>query len=235
MWLFPQKLRFRIVQVFLPIFILYLVLIFSVLKDGKAFAFDFPSSPLFLTGSNGFSPYPSVEFSFYEKRSPNFVLGPVQNTLIVGTILLVAAGQEKEGILRTGKIRRVVDGDTVEFHGGERVRYIGIDSPELKKKVGKKWVEAPEPFGRSAFLRNRGLVEGREVQYEVDQVKRDDYQRLLVYLYVDGIMVNALLVREGLASVMLYPPNTKYAERLLSMQREAWEHRRGIWSGLKEY
>lgn len=204
-YLFLQRICFRVVQILFPIGILYLALLSGVLKDGKALAIDFPSSSTFLNGSTG------LNFPLYANR------------------------QDKEGIFRTAKIRRVVDGDTVEFYGGERVRYIGIDAPELKKKIGKRWVEAPEPFGRSAFLRNRGLVEGREVQYEVDQEKRDDYQRLLVYLYVDGIMVNALLVREGLASVMLYPPNIKHAERLLSLQREAWEGKRGIWSGLKEY
>jgi micrococcal nuclease len=129
-----------------------------------------------------------------------------------------------------GVVKRVVDGDTVELTGGELVRYAGIDAPELRRLEEGRWVEAPEAFGVSAYRLNQRLVEDRHVRLEFDETRGDDYHRLLVYLYVDGFLVNAIMIREGLASVSLYPPNLKYADLFLSMQRRAWEERRGIWS-----
>jgi len=127
-------------------------------------------------------------------------------------------------------VLKVIDGDTVELSNGEKVRYVGIDAPEIKKKIKGKWREAPQPFGLPAFRFNRHLVEGHTVYLEFDQKERDNYERLLGYLYVDGVMVNALLVQEGYARVSLHPPNLKYASRLLGLQRKAWEERRGIWA-----
>jgi micrococcal nuclease len=135
-----------------------------------------------------------------------------------------------EGVAREVFVSRVIDGDTVELMNGEKVRYAGIDAPEIKKKVKGKWMKDPQPYGLAAFQFNRKRVEGRSVYLELDQRGRDDYQRLLGYLFVDGVMVNALMVQEGYARVSLYPPNLKYAVLLLGLQREAWEKQRGIWS-----
>jgi len=134
------------------------------------------------------------------------------------------------GIAREVFVSRVIDGDTVELMNGEKVRYAGIDAPEIKKKVKGKWMKDLQPFGLAAFQFNRKKVEGRAVYLEFDRRERDDYQRLLGYLYVDGVMVNALMVQEGFAMVSLYPPNLKYAVLLLGLQRQAWEKQMGIWA-----
>jgi micrococcal nuclease len=118
----------------------------------------------------------------------------------------------------------VVDGDTIEVEGGVRVRYIGIDTPETLHP--SKPVEC---YGEEASARNNELVQGRVVQLEKDVSETDKYGRLLRYVYVDGQMVNEVLVREGYAQVSTYPPDVKYADLLLAAQQEARDANRGLW------
>ena len=73
------------------------------------------------------------------------------------------------------------------------------------------------------------LVEGKEVRLEFDVQRRDKYQRTLAYVYVGEMMVNAELERQGYAQVATFPPNVKYQELLLQLQREAREAGRGLW------
>ena len=119
------------------------------------------------------------------------------------------------------RVIRVIDGDTVELADGRRVRYIGIDTPELRP---------PEPLAREATEYNRRLVEGRMVRLERDVSDTDRYGRLLRYVWVDGILVNAELVREGYAEAREYPPDTRYAPCLEALEEEARRFGRGIWS-----
>lgn len=115
---------------------------------------------------------------------------------------------------------RVIDGDTIEVLGGGRVRYIGIDTPELRPV--EAWAEA-------AAAANRELVEQRMVRLEMDVQERDRYGRVLAYVWVDGLLVNDELVRLGYAQVSTYPPNVRYQERLLAAEREARTAGRGLW------
>ncbi|MGQ9622579.1 MAG: thermonuclease family protein [Candidatus Caldatribacteriaceae bacterium] len=119
---------------------------------------------------------------------------------------------------------RVIDGDTIELSNGEKVRYIGINTPELHHP--QKGVEY---FAKEAYDANRRMVEGKKVRLEFDVEKRDRYGRLLAYVYVDGIMVNEWLVANGYAQVATFPPNVKYAERFLSLEREARRLKLGLW------
>ena len=127
---------------------------------------------------------------------------------------------EKDTVLVT----RVIDGDTIEIENGESVRYIGIDTPETvhpQKPV--------EYFGKEAAEKNRELVEGKLVRLEKDVQDKDEYGRLLRYVYVDDMMVNAELVRSGYAYSYTYPPNVKYQTLFLQLEREAREEKRGLW------
>ena len=124
----------------------------------------------------------------------------------------------------TAKVERVVDGDTIKLANGEKVRYIGIDTPETKHP--RKPVQY---FGKEAFEANRKLVEGKTVRLEFDVQQRDKYGRLLAYVYVDDIFVNAWLVENGFAQVSTYPPNVEHQELFLKLQREAREKNRGLW------
>ena len=123
------------------------------------------------------------------------------------------------------RVRRVVDGDTIVLSSGERVRYIGIDTPETKDP------RRPVEFmGREASEYNRRLVEGKVVRLEYDLDRRDRYGRTLAYVYVDSVFVNAELVRQGFAQVSTFPPNVRYQELFLKLQKEAREAGRGLWS-----
>jgi len=126
------------------------------------------------------------------------------------------------------QVVRVIDGDTIVvlINGLEyRVRYIGINTPETVDP--RKPVEC---FGREASQRNRELVEEKTVELEKDVSETDQYGRLLRYVWVDGEMVNAVLVSEGYAMVVTYPPDVKYQELFLELQRQALAEGQGLWS-----
>jgi micrococcal nuclease len=122
----------------------------------------------------------------------------------------------------TARVTEVIDGDTIIVEGGYRVRYIGIDTPETYPEA--------EAFGIEAWQANRSLVEGNEVRLEKDVSETDKYDRLLRYVYVDGVLVNAELVKQGLARAKAYPPDTKYQAYFEEMEAEAREAGRGIWA-----
>jgi len=123
----------------------------------------------------------------------------------------------------------VTDGDTIWVcclkGQREKVRYIGIDTPETQHPV-----KGVQEYGHEAKAANRKLVEGKTVRLEFDVARRDRYGRLLAYVYLeDGTFVNAWLVREGFAQVMTVPPNVKHQDLFLNLQREAREANRGLW------
>jgi len=126
-----------------------------------------------------------------------------------------------------GTVERVVDGDTIHVRIGarvEKVRYIGVNTPEVHHPT-----KGEEPGGREAAEVNRRLVEGQAVRLELDVQERDRYGRLLAYVWIGDLMINAELVRLGYAQVMTIPPNVRYQEVFLKLQREAREAGRGLW------
>ncbi|HXG02413.1 MAG TPA: thermonuclease family protein [Candidatus Binatia bacterium] len=128
-----------------------------------------------------------------------------------------------------GEVVRVVDGDTIQVRLADRiekVRYIGIDTPEVNGRAG-----GPEPGAVEATALNRTLVEGRRVRLELDVQERDRHGRLLAYVWIGDLMVNAELVRRGYAQVMTVPPNVRYQALFLRLQRDAREAGRGLWRG----
>jgi micrococcal nuclease len=131
-------------------------------------------------------------------------------------------------------VERVIDGDTIvilQDGRKETVRYIGIDAPEsVHPRRGM------EPFGKAASDFNRSLVGGREVRLEFDVEPRDHYGRLLAYVYLDSLFVNAELVLAGYAQLMTIPPNVRHVDLFRRLQREARENNCGLWaeSGISE-
>ena len=122
---------------------------------------------------------------------------------------------------------RVVDGDTIYAQLADRVekiRYIGVNTPEIHHPI-----KGEEPGGREAARVHRGIVSGRRVRLELDVQSRDRYGRLLAYVWVGDTMVNAELVRLGYAQVMTVPPNVRYQDLFLKLQREARDAARGLW------
>ena len=130
----------------------------------------------------------------------------------------------------TARVLRVVDGDTilVSLRGRqERVRYIGVDTPETVKP------NTPvQCFGKQASAYDHGLLDGRSVRLAGDAEARDRYGRLLAYVYRagDGLFVNAALVRGGYARTLTIPPNVAHAGELAALAGEARRAGRGLWS-----
>ncbi|MBI4299119.1 MAG: thermonuclease family protein [Chloroflexi bacterium] len=119
---------------------------------------------------------------------------------------------------------RVIDGDTVELENGERVRYLGIDTPETVHP--EKPVQC---YGSEASERNKALVEGKVVSLLRDGPDRDAYGRLLRYVFVDGTFVNGDLVWGGYAYARSYGDNPSLYQTLLQLERAARETKRGLW------
>jgi endonuclease YncB( thermonuclease family) len=123
--------------------------------------------------------------------------------------------------LQEGRVVAVTDGDTIRvlLQGQEYpVRYIGIDTPETG-----------QPNAAAARDQNAALVSGKTVRLEKDVSDTDRYGRLLRYVWVDDIMVNAELVRQGYAQAATFPPDVKYQKKFSALQKEAQTAGRGLW------
>jgi micrococcal nuclease len=127
-------------------------------------------------------------------------------------------------------VTKVSDGDTfwVTYPSGkeEKIRLIGIDTPEARK-TGRTDVEF---FGKEASAYAKSLLLNKRVRLEFDVQKVDRYKRTLAYAYLEsGEMINSLLVKQGYARVATYPPNVRYQELFQKLEREARNARRGLW------
>lgn len=127
----------------------------------------------------------------------------------------------------TVKVERVVDGDTFEIKKDgkkEKVRLIGIDTPETKKP------NTPVMFyGKEASDFTTKRLEGKTVELEWDVEQRDQYGRLLAYVWIGNEMFNRTLVREGYARIATFPPNVKYVDQFKKDQEEARSGNKGLW------
>jgi len=124
-------------------------------------------------------------------------------------------------LTRSCVVRLVLDGDTIECSRLGRVRLVGIDAPERDQG----------PFGASARAALLVLVAPRDtVQLEFDVEGRDQYDRLLAYVWKAHAQVNWLLVRQGWAVQLTYPPNVQYVDWFTAAERRAREEGRGLWA-----
>lgn len=151
------------------------------------------------------------------------------------TLQLEPGGSER------ARVVRVVDGDTIVVQvaarsdgpgagdapiGQElRVRLIGIDTPESVKPNSPV-----ECFGRESSAAAEALLAGVEVTLVKDVEERDDFDRLLRYVYIGSEMANARLVVNGYATAYTYPPNVRHSDLFLQLEREARQASRGLWA-----
>jgi micrococcal nuclease len=139
-------------------------------------------------------------------------------------------GGGSQGGGQVARVVRVVDGDTIRVSLGgrqERVRLIGVDTPESVKP------DTPvQCFARKAAAFTHRLLDGRRVRLVGDVEARDRYGRLLAYVYRagDGLFVNARLVQDGYARTMTIPPNVRFADRFAALAAQARRAGRGLWS-----
>jgi len=115
-------------------------------------------------------------------------------------------------------ISEVIDGDTVKLSTGEYVRLLGINAPERG-----------QPYHEKSTNRLRQLVKGKAVILEKDVDDRDQYGRLLRYIFLNGENINVKLVKEGLATVYIIPPNIKYETELREAENEAKNLKINLW------
>lgn len=154
-------------------------------------------------------------------------------TIILLFFLLLLTGcnddPNHEIAAETFPVIRVVDGDTliVDRDGTEeRIRLIGIDTPESVHPDESRNVE----YGEIASEFTESKLEDQAVTLEYDVQERDQYGRILAYVYLNGEMFNKTLLEEGHAKVATYPPNVKYVEEFTALQEKAREEKKGIWA-----
>ena len=122
-------------------------------------------------------------------------------------------------------VERVVDGDTIVLDGGERVRLIGVDTPETVHPS-----KPVEYFGKEASEFTRSLAERKPVRLEYDWQRQDRYGRTLAYVFLsDGRLLNAEIIRQGYGHAY-----TRFSfrrmEEFRQLEREARENARGLWA-----
>lgn len=151
--------------------------------------------------------------------------------LLIGLLIgFFLAGCKRPAQGLEGRVIHVSDGDTivVELEGRqERVRLIGVDAPEKGQR----------PWGPRAKAFTESLVLGKTGRLELDVQERDQYGRLLAYMYLNDTFVNLELLKAGHAVLLTIPPNVKHVEEFTHAQVEAKEKGVGIWSqigGLQE-
>lgn len=119
------------------------------------------------------------------------------------------------------RVRRITDGDTLHCTNGLKVRLIGIDAPELRQK----------PFGAESRAALASLLPVNvPVELERDVTPTDRYQRRLAHVWLKGMLVNEMMVRQGWAVLYTVPPNVKYVARLERAQKGARQARVGLWA-----
>jgi micrococcal nuclease len=180
-----------------------------------------------------------------------------ENSGTFGLVLSIPLVREYD--YRDSVVRKVIDGDTIQLENGERVRLIGIDTPEVYQtkeseseahRRGKN-VEAIRALGKQASVFSRELMEGKRVRLEFDVERTDKYGRLLAYVYLDhhqpiaiaeanryhfiyngavtSIFCNATIVKAGYAHPLTIPPNVKYTQLFRALSYDAHEKKRGLW------
>ena len=147
--------------------------------------------------------------------------------LAIAVALAPAPVSADAAAMLEAKVIHVDDGDTIDVRVEgriERVRYIGIDAPEVPHGgVGG------ERGGEAAARLNVALVGGKRVRLEMDREARDRYGRLLAYVWVGDTMANLEMVRRGYAQTLTIPPNARYEEWFARAEAVAQAARLGLW------
>ena len=174
---------------------------------------------------------------------------PLVLTTIILSLVLTSCTQANYADILVSK---VIDGDTLRLANGEKVRLLGIDTPEMyesdklfrdAQRTGED-IETIMAMGRETYNFTRGLVEGKRVRLEFDVEKRDKYGRLLAHVHIPmnqlhhlkdykdlsmlELFLNAEILKQGYAEVMVILPNLKYADYFQELYQEARENKRGL-------
>ena len=129
---------------------------------------------------------------------------------------ILTNAQEK----KTFNVTKVFDGDTIEIETGEKIRLLGINTPEQGEYYSE---EAKEKLTK--------LVEGKQARLESGPEDKDRYGRLLRYVFIDDTSINLQILKEGYATVYILDPEEKYYLEFKEAEKEAKEKKLGLWAG----
>ncbi len=123
-------------------------------------------------------------------------------------------------------VKHVIDGDTFATRRGEKVRLLGINTPEVRHESSPA-----QPFGDQAKTALQQLISGQQLRLRFDKEKQDRYGRTLAHVYLrDGTWINEKMVSLGLAHVYTFVPNISAAKHLTEIETQAIEQKLGMWS-----
>jgi len=157
------------------------------------------------------------------------VYNAIVTKVAVAFTLLIVFFLSHSAFAKDYTVKKIIDGDTIQLETGETIRYLGIDAPEMHTKEG-----GSEFYAREATRQNKKLVFMKKVRLEFDAEKKDQHGRLLAYVFVKDVFVNAELVKHGCAKAYIKPPNTKYKDLLLANQKKAMDEDKGLWQERKK-
>lgn len=118
-------------------------------------------------------------------------------------------------------VTKVIDGDTIELENGDRVRYLAIDAPEI---------DSGQCFFSQSKQKNQDLVLGKKVRLEYGKEEKDQYGRVLAYVWQENVLVNLELVRGGFARADTYLSQGIYDEQIIEAEKQAKENFLGLWA-----
>lgn len=152
------------------------------------------------------------------------IIGSYKMRFVLIILLFLSCGSTDRK--NSYEVLGIIDGDTIIINHPkvDRLRYIGIDAPEVLNNYSPG-----EPFQLESTNLNKKLVGGKKITVEYDQEKYGPYGRLLGYVFVDGVLVNKEIVRRGLARASFIGVNRKYEDIILKAQQEARKAKQGIW------
>jgi micrococcal nuclease len=146
--------------------------------------------------------------------------------LYTGLIASLAFAQSS----RIARVSRVIDGDTFVIGTNERVRLLGVDTPELNSQDSIERNLAYVAFGKT-----REMIDGRIVKLTFDGNRKDIFGRTLAYVFIqnkqgkDSLFIQAELLKNGLARILMYPKQRMYYALFYNLRNTAKKYHLGIW------
>ena len=205
----------------------------DLLCDGKRWTVGLTRSE---GGGSSYEPPRSVTEAMLTAVDCRMFLPGQEITLARGQLWAAWANQSRGSSeaphILVGQVLDIVDGNTIRVNLGDRVetvRYIGINAKQTTQVA-----KGANPSAGDISDVNRQLVARQQVRLELDAQERDREGRLLAYVFVADRMVNAELVRRGSAEAMTIPPNVRYRDLFVTLEQEARDDRRGLWSNQSE-
>jgi len=153
--------------------------------------------------------------------------------LLVVSLVSCNSRRDRDELAGYLPVTKVVDGDTFWVDDGSekglKIRLIGVNTPETvhpQKPV--------EYYGREASDYVKSILTGKKVKLQFDVDKTDRYGRTLAYVYLkDGTFLNAEIIKKGYGQAMTVPPNVKYSDKFVELERKARERKIGLWKEQK--